>query len=85
MSSGYAGNAVDVAQELAVDHVENLIHEARTYFPGVVKTECDECGEEIPAARIEALKDVGCTHCVDCQEVRDRIPRPKIRMLDHIL
>jgi len=34
-----------------------------TSGPG--STHCDECGEEIPAARRE--KVAGCRYCVDCQ------------------
>lgn len=85
MSSGYIGNASDEAQELAMDHVNNLVHEARQYFDGRVLTECEDCGEEIPAARVEALKDVGCTRCVKCQDAYDKLPKARIRMLDHVL
>lgn len=83
--TGYIGNAADAAQELAQDHIDNLVHEARQYFDGRVLHECEDCGEEIPAARIEALKDVGCTRCVHCQEEYDRKPKARIRMLDHVL
>lgn len=83
--TGYVGNAGDVAQELAMDHVNNLVHEARQYFSGEFATECEDCGNPIPAARLEALKKNGCTRCVGCQSTYDRQPRARIRMLDHVL
>ena len=83
--TGYAGNASDVAQELAMDHVNNLVHEARQYFDGRVLHECEDCGEEIPAARVEAMKKYGCTRCVKCQSEFDKLPKARIRMLDHVL
>jgi phage/conjugal plasmid C-4 type zinc finger TraR family protein len=83
--TGYVGNAGDVAQELAMDHVNNLVHEARQYFDGRVLHECEDCGEEIPAARVEAMKKYGCTRCVKCQSEFDKLPKARIRMLDHVL
>ena len=85
MSSGYIGDSADAAQALAQDHVDNLVNEARQYFDGRVLNECEDCGVEIPAARVAALKDVGCTRCVRCQEKHDKKPKPRVRMLDHIL
>lgn len=32
---------------------------------------CEDCGEEIPQARREALKGQGCTLCIGCQEIND--------------
>lgn len=85
MGVGYIGDAADVASELAMEHVDNLIHQSRMYFPREVRHECVDCGEEIPKERVEALKGVGCVRCIHCQEIFDRRPKPQIRMLDHIL
>lgn len=85
MSSGYIGNAGDAAQELAQDHVDNLIHEARQYFTGIVLQDCEDCGDEIPQARVQALRHVGCTRCISCQEAFDKLPKRQVRMLDRVL
>ena len=82
---GYLGNQDAHATQATIDHVDNLIDEARSYFSGVVLQECEDCGEEIPQQRLEALRDVGCTRCVSCQSIFDRKPRQRVRMLDHVL
>ena len=33
-------------------------------------TECEDCGEEIPQARREAMP--GCTRCAECQQMHER-------------
>lgn len=33
----------------------------------VSAAECEECGDDIPRARQEAVK--GCRHCVECQRM----------------
>jgi len=35
--------------------------------------ECEDCGEEIPAARLRVIPNAAC--CVQCQSIRDRTPR----------
>lgn len=53
----------DRASALAEQEVErNLAVIPR--FSGESATECEECGNEIPAARRDALK--GTTQCVEC-------------------
>jgi RNA polymerase-binding transcription factor DksA len=83
--TGYIGNAGDNAQQLAQDHVDNLVHHARQYFDGRILNECEDCGNTIPKDRIEALKHNGCTRCIECQGIFDKLKRPHVRMLDHIL
>ena len=85
MSSGYIGNAADEAQQIAQDHVDSLVHEARQYFSGYLLSECEDCGDEIPEARVQALRHVGCTRCISCQEAFDKLPKRRTRMLDHVL
>lgn len=81
MSSGYAGNAADVAQQNAQDHIDNLIYAARQALPqGVSAKVCHDCEEEIPEARRAAVP--GCKHCVHCAPKHER--RVTIKMLDNV-
>ena len=82
---GYIGNDGDHASQAEMDHVDNLIDMSRQYFTGVVYTECEDCDEPIPEARRKALASKGCTRCISCQEKHDKKPKPKIRILDHVL
>lgn len=85
MSSGYAGDSCAAAQENAMVHVENLVRNAKEYFPGRLSETCEDCDAVIPQARLQALRDVGCTTCRDCQALRDSRPKRKIRVLDRVL
>lgn len=69
MATGWAqeGAVLDQIHDTIIDGVEN----ARARLPhGDGTQECVECGEEIPAARREALS--GVTTCITCQTARDR-------------
>lgn len=56
----------DRAQELEAFQRETAIAAATPHDQGESLAECEDCGDEIPAARREAAK--GCTRCVDCQQ-----------------
>ncbi len=84
--SGYIGSAADAAQELAHDHINNLIWAARRELArssDVGRIFCEWCGDPIPPARTAAMK--GCVRCVTRQEQHDRLPKTQIRMPDRIL
>lgn len=86
--TGYVGNASDVAQQLADDHVNNILHAARQELADTtVLTECEDCGEEINPKRVAFMraKGMGCRRCVHCQDIYDRMPKTTVRMLDHVL
>lgn len=42
-----------------------IVENAKKLRPAVGRIFCDECGEEIPLARREAMP--GCIRCVECQ------------------
>lgn len=84
--TGYIGDAATAAQEIAMDHVDNLLWAARQELPpeGAVSAhECEDCGDPIPEKRRLAM--VGCTRCIQCQDAYDKRPKTRIRMLDHVL
>ena len=86
--TGYIGDSCAAAQELAADHVNNLLHAARQQLgDGTILTVCDDCGTQINPKRVAFMKAKGmtCTRCVSCQEEYDKLPKRTIRMLDHIL
>lgn len=45
----------------------------RMSAPAESAMECEECGEQIPEARRQAVP--GCTRCIECQEYFDRTHR----------
>ena len=58
-------------QDQIEDSVKDAIAAARARMPqGESATECDDCGEPIPAKRRAALP--GVRTCVACQAERDR-------------
>jgi phage/conjugal plasmid C-4 type zinc finger TraR family protein len=64
MATGWAGEGA-VQQQIDAS-VEDAIERARAQLPkGESLTNCAECGDEIPAARREALP--GVRFCVGCQ------------------
>lgn len=67
-----ADNA-DRATELAQQHVDASLA-SRTWI-GVdwARAECEECGDEIPAARRQAAP--WATTCIDCQGIRENQAR----------
>ncbi|WP_410478686.1 TraR/DksA C4-type zinc finger protein [Pseudomonas sp. zfem003] len=57
---------VQAAQEEALQHrIDN-----RVRYQGESAEECDDCGQEIPKARREAVP--GCRLCVQCQGFAER-------------
>jgi phage/conjugal plasmid C-4 type zinc finger TraR family protein len=79
---GYGSPDDDATQAQTLN--DNAIEEARSKLPNPNKEylECVDCGEEIPEARRRAIK--GCPRCVGCQEIVDKRPRSKIKMLDRL-
>ncbi|HVN41289.1 MAG TPA: DksA/TraR family C4-type zinc finger protein [Steroidobacteraceae bacterium] len=69
MAGGWAS---DGAVQKQIDHsIEDAVTRARARLTsGPSLTHCDECGEDIPQARREAVP--GVRLCVRCQEQADR-------------
>ncbi len=68
MATGWARDGA--VQEQIDASVEDAVEQARRRIPrGESLTHCESCGEEIPAARREALP--GVRLCVACQQQRD--------------
>lgn len=68
MASGWARDGAE--QQQSDDTVEDALQRVRSRLPrGESLRHCEECGEEIPQARREALK--GVRLCVTCQSARD--------------
>lgn len=67
-------DVLDVAQEREEREREAAIQRARMDAADdqrpSARIDCEECGELIPAARLEALPGARC--CVRCQTLRDR-------------
>lgn len=79
----YIGDASMHAQQAAMDEVSNSIDRSRAeLYDGPSLSECEDCAAPIPEARRKAI---ACTRCVSCQEVHDRKPKTRTRMLDHVL
>ena len=71
MANGWAPDGA--VQDQIEDSLKDAVARARAGMPnGDGLTECEDCGEEIPAARRRALP--GARTCVACQLVRDRRP-----------
>ena len=69
MATGWAGEGA--VQQQIDDSIEDAIKRARAQLPtGPSLTHCEECGEEIPAPRREAVP--GVRLCLACQDQRDR-------------
>jgi phage/conjugal plasmid C-4 type zinc finger TraR family protein len=69
MASGWAGDGA--VQDQIDSTVEDAIQRVRSQLPaGESLRHCEECGEEIPQARREAIK--GVRLCVACQSERDK-------------
>jgi phage/conjugal plasmid C-4 type zinc finger TraR family protein len=68
MANGWAPDGA--VQDQIDDTVKDAVLRARVMMPaGEGSDECDDCGEEIPAARRAALP--GTRTCVVCQSKRD--------------
>ena len=61
----------DIAQELIEHRLQQTLaaRQGAAAVAGLGPEECEECGEEIPAARRERLP--GVTTCVPCQTIRE--------------
>jgi len=73
MASGWAKEGavqqqIDDTVQDALNHVRSQLHE------GDSLTHCEDCDDEIPQARREAVP--GVRLCVACQEERDKERRP---------
>ncbi len=69
MANGWAGDGAE--QEQMLHSIEDEVARVRALLPrGESSPVCEECGEEIPAARRKALP--GVRLCVECQNERDR-------------
>jgi RNA polymerase-binding transcription factor DksA len=79
----YIGDASMHAQQAAMDEVSNLVDYARAeLYEGPSLSHCEDCDAPIPKARQLAI---ACTRCVKCQDIADRAPKTRTRMLDHVL
>ena len=68
MAGGWSRDG-DVQQQIDAT-VNDAVSRARSAIPnGESAVECNECGQDIPAARREALP--GVRFCVSCQTTRD--------------
>jgi phage/conjugal plasmid C-4 type zinc finger TraR family protein len=68
MAGGWAKDGA--VQDQIDSTIDDAVQRARRNLPqGESLTHCEECGEEIPAARREAVK--GVRLCVACQSERD--------------
>ncbi|MDB5377945.1 MAG: DksA/TraR family C4-type zinc finger protein [Rubritepida sp.] len=71
MATGWAPDGA--VQDQIDDTVTDGVLRARASIPtGEGETHCQECGEEIPLARRQALP--GVRTCIECQSERDRRP-----------
>ncbi len=69
MATGWARDGA--VQEQIAASVEDAVERARSRLPRGDSLEfCEECGNEIPAARRAAI--AGVRRCVACQEAADR-------------
>lgn len=69
MATGWAGDGA--VQQQIDDSIEDAIKRARAQLPvGPSLSHCEECGDEIPEPRRQALP--GVRLCLPCQDERDR-------------
>jgi phage/conjugal plasmid C-4 type zinc finger TraR family protein len=61
----------DMAQLVSTLASADAIAKIRAAIPkGPSLSHCDECGEDIPLARQQAV--AGCRTCIDCQSLNER-------------
>lgn len=69
MATGWANEGA--VQQQIDDSIADAVERARARLPsGASLSHCQECGEEIPEARRQAVP--GVRLCVDCQAEADR-------------
>ena len=66
----FADRASHASEGLLADALARRARE-RMSAPAESAHECEECGDEIPEARRQAVP--GCTRCIECQNTYDRI------------
>jgi len=59
-------DAIDFANEIAQMRVDQAVASKRINRNAVSATQCEECGEDIPAPRRAAVP--GCQTCAECQK-----------------
>ena len=60
---------IELAERTQPEQLQRSI-DNRVQYQGVSLTECEECGDDIPKARQDAVK--GCRLCVPCQALVDQ-------------
>ncbi|WP_082767220.1 DksA/TraR family C4-type zinc finger protein [Bosea sp. PAMC 26642] len=71
MASGWAPDGA--VQDQIDDNITDAVRLARARLPdGPGETHCQDCGNEIPEARRQAMP--GARTCVACQSAHDRRP-----------
>ncbi|TLX65091.1 hypothetical protein DN820_01900 [Stutzerimonas nosocomialis] len=60
---------IELAERTQAEQLQRRL-DSRVQYQGVSLAECEECGDDIPKARQEAVK--GCRLCFDCQEIADQ-------------
>lgn len=60
---------IELAEQAMAEQLQRSI-DNRVQYQGVSLSECEECGDDIPEARQEAVK--GCRLCFDCQQAADQ-------------
>ncbi|QFT84459.1 hypothetical protein FIU88_05630 [Halomonas sp. THAF12] len=62
----------DIAGELIEQRMEHVMQSwpRRVEIQGVLAIACEDCGEEIPAARRQAAP--WAATCIECQSIRER-------------
>ncbi|QDQ29163.1 TraR/DksA family transcriptional regulator [Chitinimonas arctica] len=60
---------IDRANEIAQNHLDELIATQRAALHAKGTPECVDCGEDIPAARRVVFPAARC--CIDCQTLRE--------------
>ena len=69
MATGWAGDGA--VQQQIDDSIDDAIKRARAQLPsGPSLSNCEECGDEIPEPRRQAVP--GVRLCLSCQDQRDR-------------
>ncbi|MCG8635432.1 MAG: TraR/DksA C4-type zinc finger protein [Desulfobacterales bacterium] len=61
----------DLGNRFADRYLNEALAGVRTRMPkGESRTECEDCGEDIPEARRKAVP--GCVRCVNCESLNER-------------
>ena len=73
MASGWAKEGA--VQQQIEDSITDELQRVRSHLPkGESLSHCEECGEEIPQARREAIQ--GVRLCITCQDEQDAAHKP---------